>query len=132
MFSKSEIKWLSSFDNYYYNDWCMNFGRYSFLKEDIDKYFNKTFSSNKVNEFKDIEFFYEYLDSINHNIDFYKKNKILLEGSKAISIIRKLGKILNLQTISDYAKENNMSYNGVKKHRNIITLFGVKFVLDNE
>lgn len=36
------------------------------------------------------------------------------------------------KTISQYAKDNNKSYNGIKNHRKIITLFGVKFVLDNE
>lgn len=42
------------------------------------------------------------------------------------------GKYLNLQTISDYAKEKNLSYNGVKKCRNIINLINHKFVFDND
>ena len=42
------------------------------------------------------------------------------------------GDFLNLQTISDYAKENNISYNGAKKFRNNIELFGVKFVIEND
>jgi hypothetical protein len=38
---------------------------------------------------------------------------------------------LNLKTISDYAKENNLSYNGVKKCRENVEIFNVKFVIDN-
>jgi len=32
---------------------------------------------------------------------------------------------------SDYARENGMSYNGVKKFRNIKIFFKTKFVIDN-
>jgi hypothetical protein len=39
---------------------------------------------------------------------------------------------LNAQTISDYAKLHNISYNGVKYHRNFVKIRGVKFVIDNE
>lgn len=39
---------------------------------------------------------------------------------------------LNLQTIPDYAKSNGKSYNGVKKFRNVVTIFNVKFVVDND
>ena len=48
-----------------------------------------------------------------------------------VQLIELSGLFLNLQTISDYAKNNNISYNGVKKSRKIKTLFGVKFVIDN-
>jgi len=33
--------------------------------------------------------------------------------------------------IPDYAKENKLSYNGVKKFRKIKTILNVKFVIDN-
>lgn len=49
-----------------------------------------------------------------------------------VQFIELAGKYLNLQTLPNYAKENNMSYNGVKKFRNIRKIFGVKFVVDNE
>jgi len=49
-----------------------------------------------------------------------------------VQFIELCGNALNLQTISDYAKENNLSYNGVKKTREIKEIFGVKFVIDNE
>lgn len=54
-----------------------------------------------------------------------------LNNTDLVQIIEHIGGYLNLQTISKYAKENNMSYNGVKHFRNIFEIFGVKFVIDN-
>lgn len=51
-------------------------------------------------------------------------------SSFLVQLFELSGLYLNASTISNYAKENNMSYNGVKKFRNIKTLFGVKFVID--
>jgi len=48
-----------------------------------------------------------------------------------VQFIESAGKYLGLQTIPDYAKENNLSYNGVKKFREIKTIINVKFVVDN-
>lgn len=48
-----------------------------------------------------------------------------------VHFIEQCGKYLNLQTLPNYAKENNMSYNGVKKFREVREIFGVKFVIDN-
>jgi S-adenosylmethionine synthetase len=60
----------------------------------------------------------------------------ILDGSltneQVVQIIEHTGQYLNLKTIADYAQKNNLSYNGVKKHRQIITLFGCKLVVDNE
>lgn len=39
---------------------------------------------------------------------------------------------LNLKTIPQYAKDNNMSYNGVKKYRKIIKIRNMKYVIDND
>lgn len=55
-----------------------------------------------------------------------------LDNSEVVQIIELLGGYLNLKTISDYAKTNNLSYNGVKKCRNVVEIFNVKFVIDNE
>ena len=65
-------------------------------------------------------------------INIYKgvQNNIL-DNADLVQIIELSGQLLNLQTISDYAKSNNMSYNGVKKHRDIKEIFGIKFVIDN-
>ena len=55
-----------------------------------------------------------------------------INNSSLVQIIELCGGYLNLQSISDYAKDNNMSYNGVKHHRKIINLFGNKYVIDND
>ena len=60
----------------------------------------------------------------------------ILDGSltneQVVQIIEHTGQYLNLKTIAAYAEKNGKSYNGVKKHRQIITLFGCKLVVDNE
>ena len=55
-----------------------------------------------------------------------------LSNSDLIELIELAGNFLNLQTITEYAKNNKLSYNGVKNYRNIVTIFNVKFVVDNE
>ena len=55
-----------------------------------------------------------------------------LDNETLVQLIEQAGNYLNLKTIPDYAKANNISYNGVKKTRKIIELFNVKFVIDNE
>jgi hypothetical protein len=49
-----------------------------------------------------------------------------------VQFIEVAGSFLNLQTIPDYAKKYSLSYNGVKKHREIVTIFNTKFVIDND
>lgn len=49
-----------------------------------------------------------------------------------VQLIELTGGFLNLKTIPDYAKSNNLSYNGVKKTKTIRKIHGVKFVIDNE
>jgi hypothetical protein len=48
-----------------------------------------------------------------------------------VQLIELSAKYLNLLSITEYAKANNMSYNGVKKCRNVITILNQKFVIDN-
>lgn len=48
-----------------------------------------------------------------------------------VQFIESVGSYLGLQTMPNYAKENNMSYNGVKKFREVKEILGVKFVIDN-
>lgn len=55
-----------------------------------------------------------------------------INNESMVEIIKLCGDYLNLMTPSNYARENNMSYPGVVKCRNIINLFGCKFVIDNE
>jgi hypothetical protein len=49
-----------------------------------------------------------------------------------LQLIELSGDYLNIQTIPNYAKNNSISYNGAKNHRNIKKIFGVKFVIDND
>ena len=55
-----------------------------------------------------------------------------LTNESLVQLIELSVDYLNLMTISDYAKDYNMSYNGVKKHRKIIIIANTKFVIDNE
>jgi len=54
-----------------------------------------------------------------------------LSNDELVQIIEVAGAYLNLKSISAYAAENNLSYNGVKKTRQIAVLFGQKFIIDN-
>lgn len=55
-----------------------------------------------------------------------------LSNDDCVKIIEHIGGYLNLQTISDYAASNKISYNGAKKFRTTRKIFNVKFVIDNE
>jgi len=48
-----------------------------------------------------------------------------------VELIILSGDYMNLKTIPDYAKENNMTYSGVKKFRKVVEIFGVKPIIDN-
>lgn len=65
----------------------------------------------------------------------HRIGELMFEGKfsndQIMKIIELGGTCLNLQSISDYAKNNNMSYNGVKHHRNIKKIFNNKYVIDN-
>jgi hypothetical protein len=66
----------------------------------------------------------DFLDSKMYDGDF--------TNDDLVQFIESAGKYLNLQTIPDYAKEHKMSYQGVRDHRTIRTIFNVKFVIDND
>ena len=61
-----------------------------------------------------------------------KLHKGELNNNSLVQLFELCGTYSNLMTISDYAKKNNLSYNGVKKYRKTINLFNVKFVIDND
>lgn len=61
-----------------------------------------------------------------------KFNENKLDNNSLVQIIEFTGSLLNLKTISNYAKDNNLSYNGVKNCRCIVEIFKTKFVIDNE
>ena len=55
-----------------------------------------------------------------------------LDNNSLVEVFKSNGRYLNLMTISDYAKQFNMSYEGVKRFRKIEEIHGVKFVIDND
>jgi hypothetical protein len=55
-----------------------------------------------------------------------------LDNESLVQLIELCGMYLNLQTIPNYAKSNNITYNGAKKCRNVREIIGVKFVIDND
>lgn len=55
-----------------------------------------------------------------------------LANDDMVQLIESAGMFLNLKTIADYARDNKMSYNGVKNNRHIVTIFNVQFVVDND
>ena len=64
-----------------------------------------------------------------------KFDKFVFENNPSttflVQIIERAGSYLNLETIPEYARKNKLSYNGVKKCRQIIEIFKNKFVIDN-
>lgn len=62
--------------------------------------------------------------------------KYIHEGNvtteELIQIFELVGNYLNIKTISDYCRENKISYNGAKNFRDKVELFGIKFIIDNE
>ncbi len=71
---------------------------------------------------KHIEKIQEYIDICMHKGELSPRDLVQLFEQNNL--------YMNLKTISQYAKDNDISYNGAKKCRNIIELFGVKFVQD--
>lgn len=55
-----------------------------------------------------------------------------LDNESLVQLIGQCGGYLNIQTIPDYAKTHRLSYNGVKKCRNVRKIIGIKFVIEND
>ena len=55
-----------------------------------------------------------------------------LSNDDMLKLIDHIGMYLNIQTIGNYAKSNNISYNGAKNFNTVVLLFGEKFIIDNE
>jgi hypothetical protein len=54
-----------------------------------------------------------------------------LDDHSLVQLIELAGSYLNLKTVSKYAKDNGISYNGAKKYRKTVNLLGIKFIIDN-
>lgn len=72
----------------------------------------------------------ELKDKIIRNIYKGIENE-MLTNNDLVQIIEHSGKLLNLQTVSDYAKSNGISYNGAKNFRQKVNIFNVNFIIDN-
>jgi hypothetical protein len=55
-----------------------------------------------------------------------------VSNTELVQLIELVGAYLNIQTIPQYAQQNGLSYNGVKKCRTVQKILNVKFVIDNE
>lgn len=60
-----------------------------------------------------------------------------LSNEAIVSIIENLGSYLNLKTIADYARVENITYNAVlkriaNKRCELLIVFNQKFIIDNE
>ena len=55
-----------------------------------------------------------------------------LSNNDLVQIIELCGAYLNLKSRSQYAKANNISYNGAKRFRENVLLFGTIFIIDND
>lgn len=53
-----------------------------------------------------------------------------LNTEAQVKIIELVNQFLDLKTISNFARENKMSYNGVKNFRKHIKIGGVKFIVE--
>lgn len=53
-------------------------------------------------------------------------------NSGLVQLIELAGMYLNIKTIPDYAKDQKITYNGAKKRISPITIFNVKFIIDNK
>jgi hypothetical protein len=67
---------------------------------------------------------------IAHLIERHKKGE--LSNDNIVQIIESIGSIIGLNTIQEYAKINNKSYNGVKNFGQTKQMFGVKLAYDKD
>ena len=69
---------------------------------------------------------------LNFIIDKFENNELL--NGDLVENIKLSGGYLNLRTITKYAKDEGITYQGVLKRPDIdiVELFGVKFVIDND
>ena len=55
-----------------------------------------------------------------------------LDNDSLVELFKAMGAYLNLKTIAEYARVNGMTYEGVKKCRQVEKIFGVRFVVEND
>jgi len=72
----------------------------------------------------------ELRDKLLINIHTGMENN-LLSNDDLVQIIEQCGSYLNIRTIADYSRQNNISYNGAKNFRHIRKIFNTKYVIEN-
>ena len=56
----------------------------------------------------------------------------MLENEDLVQVIEHISHILNLKTISNYAKYNKISYNDAKKRKNnFVVIDNTKYIINN-
>ncbi len=53
-------------------------------------------------------------------------------NTELVQFIEQIGAYLNLKTIPKYCKSKNITYNGAKRFRQVVKIFEVKFIIDND
>ena len=49
-----------------------------------------------------------------------------------VELIKHLGAYGNVMSVKDYSNQNNITVQGVYNHRNVVDLWGFKFVVEND
>ena len=132
MFSNDEINYIRKTNNKYFDFWLENHLRYSFMKKELEDYNKVELKVETPVKHEDIARLISIIDDLYLNRDLFLKYNKIIGTKKLLKCLEEIGGVLNLQTIPDYAKVKNLSYNGVKKHRHVQEIFKVKFVIDND
>jgi hypothetical protein len=132
MFSNDEINYIRKTKNNYFDFWIENHLRYSFIKKELEDYNKVELKVETPVKHEDIARLISIIDDLSLNKDLFLKYKKIIGTEKLLECLVEIGGVLNLKTIPDYSKENKISYNGVKKFREVRKIFNVKFVIDNK
>ena len=55
-----------------------------------------------------------------------------LSNDNLVELIKHIGAYGNVMSVKDYSDQNNITVQGVYNHRNVVNLWGFKFVVEND
>ena len=55
-----------------------------------------------------------------------------LSNDNLVELIKHLGAYGNVMSVKDYSNQNGITVQGVYNHRNVVNLWGFKFVVEND
>ena len=55
-----------------------------------------------------------------------------LSNDDLVELIKHLGAYGNVMSVKDYSNQNGITVQGVYNHRNVVNLWGFKFVVEND